>query len=516
MLEPDDPLDGAADIERALTETGYGKFNVFLLVAALPVAWAGIFDTTTTAFFLASAECELDLTFIRKGVLVSIPFIAMTLTSFLWDHVTPYVGKRNLFVLGLLADSILNIFSTSVDSYYVMLLIKFLSGILAGGPFSMVAAYLSEFHATKYKANFTRWGGFAMNVAIVFPAIIAFLITPLTFVVNVFDRRYSAWRVYLLLCSIVHVVGLVTASTLPQSPKFLLEIGKPNEALKLLGKMYCINLGKPADTFPIKRLLIWKDLPLSQPSLFKANADKLRLACYNTKLLFSSPYLHAVAFLNFLQFGSMLGFHTMRLWVPHMFIILNNFDNERWNKDRAPTMCEMLDRRNTIPARDYLDCPGFDSICIQWTIRATVYQNSAIIASSAVVFSFLAGIITTTKFRRKLIMAAAFFLSVVSSFGMNWAQSAPYMLTLASAIIVTMRITGNIVTAVNVDVIPIPLRSTSLNMLTAVGNVGAIVGNFAFSALLDVDCLVGFMGIGGLLFVCFCASFFHPQSVRGS
>ncbi|PBC26393.1 Synaptic vesicle glycoprotein 2C [Apis cerana cerana] len=355
--------DETADIDKAIMATGFGKFNVLLFLAALPVAWAGIFDTTTTAFMIASAECDLRLTYFRKGVLAAFPFL-----------------------------------------------------------------------------------------------VIAFLISPLSLNVNVFNKRYTAWQIYLLICSIVPILGLVTASTLPQSPKYLVNIGKTDEALKLLRTMYSMNKKKPANTFPIKALLVWENTPLSRHSLFKANSEKIRLAYYNTKLLFSSPYLRAVTFLNFLQFGSMLGFNTMRLWVPHLFIILNNFDDERWTKDRAPTMREMLDRRMSVPAKDYLNCPDFDSICLTWKINAVIYQNSAIIALSAVTFSFLVGNITTSKFRRKAIMLIAFLISVISSFGMNWAQSPLYMLTFAAAIIVTTRITGNIVTALNIDIIPIPLR----------------------------------------------------------
>ncbi|XP_050579268.1 synaptic vesicle glycoprotein 2A-like [Bombus affinis] len=506
-----DDADETGDVDKAILATGYGIFNVMLFLAALPVAWTGIFDTTTTAFIIASAECDLRLTFFDKGVLCGFPFLGMALTSFLWDHITPHVGMRNLFIFGLLVDCILNLLATAIDSYYGFLVIKFFNGVLAGGPFSMVATYLSEFHCPRYKASFTRWGNLAMNVAIIIPAVLAFLITPLPLTINVFNQRYTAWRIYLLVCTIVPVLGLVTASMLPQSPKFLVENGKLDEALRLLKKMYSINRRKPADTFPIKTLLVW---PSSQGTVFKTNSEKIRLAYYNTKLLFSSPYLRAFMFLNFLQFGSMLGFNTMRLWVPHLFTILNNFDYERWTEDRAPTIREMLDRRMSIPARDYLDYPDFNNICITWKIKAVVYQNSSIIAVSAVVFSFLAGMVYTSKFRKKTIMLAAFFISVISSFGINWAQSTPYMLTLAAAIIVTTRITGNIVTAMNIDIIPIPLRSTSLNVLVTVGNIAAVLGNFIFSALLDVECLVGFMGMGCLLLVCFCLSFFHPKPVK--
>jgi len=58
-------------------------------------------------------------------------------------------------------------------------------------------------------------------------------------------------------------------------------------------------------------------------------------------------------------------FNTMRLWVPHLFIILNNFDAENWTEERQPTICEMLDRRVTLPARRYLNYSNFDDTCFR-------------------------------------------------------------------------------------------------------------------------------------------------------
>lgn len=63
---------------RRLPVSGYGLFNVLLLLAALPIAWTAAFDTTSGAFILASAECELELTFFRKGVLVAFPYVGRT------------------------------------------------------------------------------------------------------------------------------------------------------------------------------------------------------------------------------------------------------------------------------------------------------------------------------------------------------------------------------------------------------------------------------------------------------
>ncbi|XP_067215213.1 synaptic vesicle glycoprotein 2C-like [Linepithema humile] len=505
------------DFDKAISTTGYGLFNVLLLLAALPITWTAVFDTTTGAFILASAECDLELTFFRKGVLVAFPYIAITTTAFIWDYITPHVSMKTLFILALLGDAILNIVSSGVQSYYIFLLVKFVSGIFAGGPLAMVMTYLTEFHSAKYKPRFATWAGFLFVVANIVPAALAFTILPLNWHIDIFGRDYSSWRIYLLICSIPPVVGLVTATMLPESPKYLMAIGRSDAALKLLRRIYCMNTRQPSETFPIKALLVRQKTQLARPVL-EASLERMRVSLYNTKLLLTTTAnLPAFCFVSFLQFGSMLGFHTMRLWIPHLFIIINNFDADNWTpEDRKPTICEMLDPHAALPSRRYLNCSNFDSMCIEWTVRPVIYRNSTIIAASAVIFSFLVGFIMTTKLRKQIILLTAFLISVASSFGINWAQSPPYMLTLAAAVLVTTRITGNIVTAVNVDVIPVPLRATSTSILTNIGNLAAIAGNLIFSALLNTECIIAFTGLGCFFSACFFVSLFFPQPVRES
>lgn len=68
--------------------------------------------------------------FVTHVGIISNAHAGMALTSFLWDYLTPYIGTRNLFVLGLLADSVLNILATAINSYYAFLAIKFFNGVL--------------------------------------------------------------------------------------------------------------------------------------------------------------------------------------------------------------------------------------------------------------------------------------------------------------------------------------------------------------------------------------------------
>lgn len=53
---------------------GYGKFNILLLLACLPAAWASVFSSTSISYVLPSAECDLKLSMFDKGLLNSMSF----------------------------------------------------------------------------------------------------------------------------------------------------------------------------------------------------------------------------------------------------------------------------------------------------------------------------------------------------------------------------------------------------------------------------------------------------------
>ncbi|XP_011056385.1 PREDICTED: synaptic vesicle glycoprotein 2B-like isoform X3 [Acromyrmex echinatior] len=459
-----DSVNEPADFDTAISTTGYGLFNVLLLLAVLPIAWTAVFDTTTGGFILASAEYDFELTFFRKGMFVAFPYIGMTTTAFIWDYITPYISMKILFIFALLGDSILNIVSSGVRSFYIYLLIKFISGILVGGPLAMVMTYLMEFHSARYKLRFTTWTGFLFAIANIIPAVIAFAILPLDWHIDILGQDYDAWRIYLLICSIPPVVGLVTATMLPESPKYLMATGRSDAALKLLRRMYCMNTHQPADTFPIKALFVRQKTQLARPML-KDSLERMRISLYNTKILLAS-HLPAFCFVSFLQFGSMLGFHIMRLWVPQLFIIVSNFDEKNWTpKERQPTFCELLDPHVTIPGRQYLNCSNFKDVFFRHHCCSHGPPD-----------------IGGKQFRNKLGAVSTVYADAGGGGYRDDKNSG----------------------------------DTSINILTTIGNVAAIVGNLIFSALLETECLIAFIGMGCFFSVCLCISLFFPQSVKKS
>lgn len=83
---------------------------------------------------------------------------------------------------------------------------------------------------------------------------LGFTILPLNWHIDIFGQDYNSWRIYLLICSIPPVVGFVTATMLPESPKYLMAIGRSDAALKLFRRMYCMNTRQPSETFPVSRV----------------------------------------------------------------------------------------------------------------------------------------------------------------------------------------------------------------------------------------------------------------------
>lgn len=71
---PDDSSK-AADFETAITATKFGKFNIIMLLIAMPAGWSAVFDTGVMSYVFPAAQCDLDLTLINKGTLNAMIYI---------------------------------------------------------------------------------------------------------------------------------------------------------------------------------------------------------------------------------------------------------------------------------------------------------------------------------------------------------------------------------------------------------------------------------------------------------
>lgn len=64
-----------ADFETAIAATGFGKFNILLLLITIPSAWSMVLEVTSMSYVIPVAECDLNLKLEDKGILNAVTFM---------------------------------------------------------------------------------------------------------------------------------------------------------------------------------------------------------------------------------------------------------------------------------------------------------------------------------------------------------------------------------------------------------------------------------------------------------
>ena len=68
----------------ALSECGYGRWHWMLALSCGLANAADAVEILCTSFLLPSAECDLQLTNLRKGTIPIVGFVGMLIGGFLW------------------------------------------------------------------------------------------------------------------------------------------------------------------------------------------------------------------------------------------------------------------------------------------------------------------------------------------------------------------------------------------------------------------------------------------------
>nr|CAD7264020.1 unnamed protein product [Timema shepardi] len=81
---------------------------------------------------------------------------------------------------------------------------------------------------------------------------LAWIIIPQPWSWELFDGYivYSSWRVYVLVCAMPSLLAAFLMTFFLESPKFLMAIGRNEQAIDVLRSVYRINTGRDAQTYP--------------------------------------------------------------------------------------------------------------------------------------------------------------------------------------------------------------------------------------------------------------------------
>ncbi|XP_034172491.2 putative transporter SVOPL [Osmia lignaria lignaria] len=490
-----------ADFETAIATAGYGKFQYLLLLAIIPVSWSNSIDTASVAIILPSAECDLQMTLFQKGVLNAIIFVGMVSSGYLWGYVADVRGRKIVFMYGYLADGICNILCGLSQNFWTLAFFKFLSGFIISGPHASILAYCSEFYGVKERVRIPLVIGFSITFGNTVAAALAWLVIPQTWSIVLGDGVfvYNSWRLYLSLCGVPSLIGLICLSQFPESPKFLMSQGRREEALEVFKKIYKVNSGKSADEFPIQLL---EDETCKKSATNEEQDGKLK-----KRVIFFYPYLLRLLSVTTMQFGSMWVTNTLRMWQPQLFAMLADFDSLDHNTTmgKQHTFCEILDlssvgNENSITTADGADCS---------VVNETVYMNTAISSLFGCACLLVASIMLNIL-NHKILLYICYGVSFCCIVCLYWSTDALLTLILTGMTVGFTNTTLSTIIGATVILFPTSLRAIAVSLAMMIGRIGTIVGNLLFPVLLSYGCLVPMIQLALFTLLCIVLTWLLP------
>nr|CAD7404884.1 unnamed protein product [Timema poppensis] len=156
-------LEGPANFETAISHTGFGKFNILVVLVSVIGMCCNMLDTSALSFILPSAECDLRLSSSNKGILNAITYAGMVCSSGMWGFLSDSFGRWKILVNGYILNGVICVLSSFSQSYEVLLVLRFLVGFVGFGPFAVLATYVAEVHAAPYRASAVMFLGMAFG-----------------------------------------------------------------------------------------------------------------------------------------------------------------------------------------------------------------------------------------------------------------------------------------------------------------------------------------------------------------
>ncbi|EDX00847.1 synaptic vesicle glycoprotein 2B [Drosophila yakuba] len=507
----------AADFETAIDAAGFGMFNILLLVAAVPAAMGTVYETSTMSYILPSAECDLKLSLLDKGILNAITYAGMISSAVMWGYLADTKGRKNLLIVGYAADTICVLGGALSQNRIQLIIFKYLGGFCMSGPFAVLMTYLTELHGRKHRQRIMMMVGIMFSIATLTLPGLAMLILPETWNVRIWNFSLTTWQFFVAITALPSLLSFVLFFFFPESPKFLMSKGRNQEALAAFKFMYHLNSRKPKDSFPIKVLANEVIVPVKKhakketppteekpptecdvvqdPESQDSKKSSLRSGFTQLRPLFTKPYLSLSLWVYLLNFCVLLGQNTMRLWLPQLFASINEYENLMSGQSQSTSICNILEY-SVNRTQSQLEAVTRNDPMVECHVNITpsTYTNNLIVAAAGLVAYMLAGFLVNLV-GVKRIMTSGLFIAACCSIGMYWSSSSVSTVALASLFVTMGSISATSVISASVNLFPTSLRTMIVSLEMMFGRLGSLLGNIFFPALMGLGCVPPFLMI---------------------
>uniref|UniRef100_A0A2A4JQ44 Major facilitator superfamily (MFS) profile domain-containing protein n=2 Tax=Heliothis virescens TaxID=7102 RepID=A0A2A4JQ44_HELVI len=237
--------------EEALEKTGNGVYNILLVMTCSLILLAIGIDLFGFSLVVAAA-CDLELTVSEKGILTSLPFVGILLVSYFWGYVSDTRGRRFTLVIPLLLSFILSCISSLSPHWLFLGLFKFLCVCFACAANSATYTLVGESCIQRVR---NRYMLMMTCLILLSPAVAGVLTYPtlkLKFAVAMpwLNIIFKPWRLLIIVLALPSGLGAACMYFFSESPKFLFNSGRSDEALAVLRRIHAANHRGSKEEYP--------------------------------------------------------------------------------------------------------------------------------------------------------------------------------------------------------------------------------------------------------------------------
>ncbi|KAM9328844.1 synaptic vesicle glycoprotein 2C [Gastrophryne carolinensis] len=255
----------AQQYELIIQECGHGRFQWTLFFVLGMALMADGVEVFVVGFVLPSAETDMCIPDSGSGWLGSIVYLGMMMGAFFWGGLADKVGRKQSLLICMSVNGFFAFLSSFVQGYGLFLVCRLLSGFGIGGALPTAFSYFSEVLAREKRGEHLSWLCMFWMIGGIYASAMAWAIIPhygWSFSMGS-AYQFHSWRVFVIVCALPCVSAVVALTFMPESPRFLLETGKHDEAWMILKQIHDTNMrarGQPEKVFTVQRIKVPKQI----------------------------------------------------------------------------------------------------------------------------------------------------------------------------------------------------------------------------------------------------------------
>uniref|UniRef100_A0AAY4BAZ1 Major facilitator superfamily (MFS) profile domain-containing protein n=1 Tax=Denticeps clupeoides TaxID=299321 RepID=A0AAY4BAZ1_9TELE len=245
--------------ENIMEDCGHGRFQWTLFVVLGLALMADGVECFVVGFVLPSAEKDMCLSNADKGMLGLIVFVGMMMGAFVWGGLADKLGRRQCLIYALAINCIFAFLSSFAQGYGFFIFFRLCSGIGIGGSVPIVYTYFSEFLQMDKRGEHLSWLCMFWMFGGLYASFVAWGIIPhygWGFSIGT-EFQFHSWRVFVLVAFLPALAALIGLFFMPESPRYLLEVCRHDEAWMILRQVHDTNWkakGEPERVFTVSQL----------------------------------------------------------------------------------------------------------------------------------------------------------------------------------------------------------------------------------------------------------------------